>query len=811
MPIGIVYVCFCLLLSLAHGCRQSDGGINMSFINDIRVGTTGLKNYQNKLDVISNNVSNASTIGFRRSKVTFIESFQSIQSAAVPNSGNTSFLEPTTQGYGLVGAQIDLDMKPGEYTRTGNLLDLAVKDDGYFIVEREDRQLYTRDGNLAIDANKHVVQETNGAFIKGFAATMNGNGTTTIDTQGPLEKVQFDKVESIPFKPTTNLIFASNLDHESHVRSLEVGNPTVNITDRYEDIQNIAQSIERIDPDQYEISLLHKGEEKLKLQVYFNDLGDILNWEISGGDNIETQTDERGLLRTITFFYDSVNKDGETVKSPMTVTLPKVSTTTDVTMPAHLNISSDAIKRNIDLNLRPGIPTEQGYGTMPVGTFNSVFVGGRVHTTETNLIDNEGQVHSAGITFEHVDKKTNTWYYRTSLPVTDPLIQLYLQDEDNLVLNPDRPSLLDLEEANQAIFGDTRRGEITFSENGFINKAISYMPALATRPADIERLEVGIAKFEIDDPEITRKLPTKEQIDEANEAGIEIEELEEQLKDELVNEEELEFQVFAKRKGLGAFYELILPANHKTIQEMARRPYDPEKVQVADPDSITEDELSKLNEELFNGSNQGTIFFNDQGRLQEAKSNIPEIKGTINNIEFTNEVPLTAFDQIPTLIPSTGALKTGNLRVNYDLDLVTGFGGPFSTAVRETDGYEAGNLMFTSITSTGDGTLQGRYTNGQERDIGQIGLAIFRNANGLSKEGGNLFSLSANAGFDENSIGAPNSATRGLILNQTLELSNVDLPTEFTELLITQRSYQANSKAISTSDAALQTAINIKR
>ena len=171
--------------------------------------------------------------------------------------------------------------------------------------------------------------------------------------------------------------------------------------------------------------------------------------------------------------------------------------------------------------------------------------------------------------------------------------------------------------------------------DGFINEAISYMPTLATRPSDIERLEVGVANFAIDDPEITRKLPTKEQIDEAIEAGIEIEELQIQLEDELVNDEELGFQVFARRKGLGAFYELILPSNHKTIQEMARRPYDPEKVQVSDPDNIT-DELSKLNEELFNGSNQGTIFFDNQGRLQESKSNIPEIKGTINDIEFVS-------------------------------------------------------------------------------------------------------------------------------------------------------------------------------
>ena len=55
--------------------------------------------------------------------------------------------------------------------------------------------------------------------------------------------------------------------------------------------------------------------------------------------------------------------------------------------------------------MRPGEPTEEDYGTMPVKTLNSIFVGGRVHTTETNLVDNEGQVHSAGIVYEHVDKK----------------------------------------------------------------------------------------------------------------------------------------------------------------------------------------------------------------------------------------------------------------------------------------------------------------------------------------------------------------------------------------------------------------------
>ena len=58
---------------------------------------------------------------------------------------------------------------------------------------------------------------------------------------------------------------------------LKLGNPTSNITDRYAEVQNIAQSVKRIDPDVYEITLIHRGEEKLKLNAYFNDLGDIMD------------------------------------------------------------------------------------------------------------------------------------------------------------------------------------------------------------------------------------------------------------------------------------------------------------------------------------------------------------------------------------------------------------------------------------------------------------------------------------------------------------------------------------------------------
>ena len=80
----------------------------------------------------------------------------------------------------------------------------------------------------------------------------------------------------------------------------------------------------------------------------------------------------------------------------------------------------------------------------------------------------------------------------------------------------------------------------------------------------------------------------------------------------------------------------------------------------------------------------GTIFFDDQGRLQEVKPNIPEIKGTINDVPGVRQYRGPVSHLIKSLYNTFyRSSETGNLRVNYDLDLVTGFGGPFSTAVEK--------------------------------------------------------------------------------------------------------------------------------
>jgi flagellar hook protein FlgE len=119
------------------------------------------------------------------------------------------------------------------------------------------------------------------------------------------------------------------------------------------------------------------------------------------------------------------------------------------------------------------------------------------------------------------------------------------------------------------------------------------------------------------------------------------------------------------------------------------------------------------------------------------------------------------------------------------------------------DGNAPGHLGGLSVGM--DGKITGRYSNGETRLLAQIPLAKFQNPAGLIKMGGNLFSLTPNSG-DFDGIGL-----EGEIMGGVLEMSNVDLSQEFTEMITTQRGFQANSRVISTSDEMLQELVNLKR
>ena len=125
------------------------------------------------------------------------------------------------------------------------------------------------------------------------------------------------------------------------------------------------------------------------------------------------------------------------------------------------------------------------------------------------------------------------------------------------------------------------------------------------------------------------------------------------------------------------------------------------------------------------------------------------------------------------------------------------------------DGNGAPTATMTSYQIGSDGKLRGIFSDGVQRDMAQIAIADFTNPQGLEKVGETSYRTSANSGVAE--IGISGQGQRGKLVGGALEMSNVDLAAEFTNLILAQRGFQASSRVITTSDQVLEELVNIKR
>ena len=160
---------------------------------------------------------------------------------------------------------------------------------------------------------------------------------------------------------------------------------------------------------------------------------------------------------------------------------------------------------------------------------------------------------------------------------------------------------------------------------------------------------------------------------------------------------------------------------------------------------------------------------------------------------------------------TNGAYTTGGTvtvgGISMDLSTTTGFAGLNTVAVTGQNGRDAGTLQ--SFTLSADGTLIGSFSNGASEAIGRIALATFANPGGLEKAGSSSYSATFNSGAAQ--LGTPGQSGLGSLAGGALEMSNVDLSQEFTNLIVAQRGFQANARIITTSDEVLQELTNLKR
>jgi flagellar hook protein FlgE len=154
----------------------------------------------------------------------------------------------------------------------------------------------------------------------------------------------------------------------------------------------------------------------------------------------------------------------------------------------------------------------------------------------------------------------------------------------------------------------------------------------------------------------------------------------------------------------------------------------------------------------------------------------------------------------------TGGAATP-LSVAMDFSAVTQYGAASNLTNQTQDGFTPGSFQSLAIDSVGRVVAQ--FSNGQTRTLAQIVLSRFTNPNGLTRSGENGFAETVDSGAALS--GTPTNNGLGRLISQTIEQSNVDLGKEFVDMIITQRAFQANSRAITTSDEMLQELVNLKR
>ncbi|MGE6378067.1 flagellar hook protein FlgE [Peribacillus muralis] len=187
-----------------------------------------------------------------------------------------------------------------------------------------------------------------------------------------------------------------------------------------------------------------------------------------------------------------------------------------------------------------------------------------------------------------------------------------------------------------------------------------------------------------------------------------------------------------------------------------------------------------------------SLNFDANGQLVAADKNQPN--KTIN---------ITSGKEDDTNTPADESVQKAQL--DFDFSKLTQTKGS-TTALVNPNGNKEGKLESFNIGSAGE--VNGVYSNGLITTLGQLAVAKFSNSSGLTKNGGNTFQESINSGTAN--INIPGEG-RGVIASGSLEMSNVDLSEEFTEMIVAQRGFQSNSRIITTSDEILQELVNLKR
>ena len=811
-------------------------------------GVSGLQSHQIAMDVEGDNIANVNTAGYKYSRANFSDLLSQTSKPATAPEGELGGKNAMQVGLGTQIISTQQIFTQGSLQTTDVWSDMAIQGEGFFVVSPDGglTKYYTRNGAFTRDVLGNFV-DSNGYIVQGW---MRDEDTGTIDPTVPVTNINIEPGLSMPANPTTEIKYKGNLNTGEHVGTQSAAIYSLDSNHGWFDTSGNgiltadklfaptrAASTEN-DTSKDTLYMDSKNQVRLRergvdMGVIYDENGDALN--LRDGQGIWVSYADAKAV------FTGDNNNG--------ITVPQNGGTLDI------NINGIDIRRTVQ-NLNEVVAAINEF-SVQTGVSASVINGNQIQLTNQNNLGTTAATKNIKI---FSNGNTNTINFgggadKFSAAVITAYQYTYSSVGGVATHSYDDGAVRQFtttEDLREAMQQDARK-YINYNGNLLTYTA---QPAGAPRSAASQwftnnAFTQNAYNNKNDGVKVT--VNTQGQFEINNPAG------------DAFNEDDYMGNNFVQGNNGGGdvitdgtVVQNTNPTNNNIndddkVMTIAVTALSTDAVNT---NTRMKDAFSNLNGSLSSGASTGktssalkmsahsmtTEFYDSLGskhqitveyrKVSYSPENgtewsimvtVPE-PGVINNdpeagayknvltgnIRFGTDGALIGYS--PSVINYTannGSASGQTIALNFGtlggFDGITSYDSKSNTENIAQDGYTGGTLNGLRIDQSGK--IIGSFTNGHSMALAQVSMATFTNNNGLEKLGGNVWGETANSGGPV--IGAASTGSRGKINASTLEMSNVDLSHAFTQLIVIQRGYQANSKTITTSDNMRNTLLQL--
>ena len=816
-------------------------------------GVSGLQSHQIAMDVEGDNIANVNTAGYKYSRANFSDLLSQTSKPATAPEGELGGKNAMQVGLGTQIISTQQIFTQGSLQTTDVWSDMAIQGEGFFVVSPDGglTKYYTRNGAFTRDVLGNFV-DSNGYIVQGW---MRDEDTGTIDPTVPVTNINIEPGLSMPANPTTEIKYKGNLNTGEHVGTQSAAIYSLDSNHGWFDTSgNGILTADKLfaptrpastENDTTKDTLYMDSKNQVRLRergvdmgVVYDEKGDALN--LRDGQGIWVSYADAKAT------FAGNNNAG--------ITVPQNGGALDI------NINGIDIRKTVQ-NLSEVVGAINEF-TVQTGVSASVINGNQIQLTNQNNLGTTATAKNikiygnAGNEIQFNGQNANafsaaviTAYQYTYSSVGGVATHSY---DDGAVRQ-----FTTTEDLREAMQQDARK-YINYNGNLLTYTApvgqAGAPRSAATQWFNNNAFTQNAYNNKNDGVRVT--VNAQGQFEINNPAG------------DAFNEDDYNGDTFNKGQDTangdvitdGTVVQGATPdnKNKKDDDKIVTIAVTALSNDIVNTNTRMEKAFSNLNGSLSIGASTGktssalkmsahsmtTEFYDSLGSKHEITVEYRKVSYSPENGTEWSIMVTVPEPGVINLDPEAGAYKnvvTGNIRfgtdgaligyspstINYTanngsaagqtislnfgtlggFDGITSYDEKSNTENIAQDGYTGGTLNGLRIDQSGK--IIGSFTNGHSLALAQVSMATFTNNNGLEKLGGNVWGETANSGGPV--IGAASTGSRGKINASTLEMSNVDLSHAFTQLIVIQRGYQANSKTITTSDNMLNTLLQLKQ